>query len=125
MVYAQMGKRGLNFQPVPLLLKSRHPIADALRTVAPTGMRRDIVAALDGRVSYDTVRNWLYGRTHAPAWVYDTLSSQLTALNARLAAAPRAITHDEKAALMSRSIRAYRIKRARKLDELRKEKGAD
>ena len=125
MVYAQMGKSGLNFQPVPLLLRSEHPLADALRIVARTGAREDILAALGHRVTYTAIRNWLYGKRRPPAWAYDLADAQVVALRARLAAAPRAITHDERAEVSRRSLRTYRIKRARKLDELQKEKGAD
>src|ERR1700691_5339730 len=97
MVYARMGQRGLNFQPVPLLLRSPHPIAAALRTVAPTGARRDIVAALGNRITYDSVRDWLYGRSRPQPWVRDTIAARLMALHSEIMAMPVALSRDEKA----------------------------
>ncbi len=52
-------------------------IAMAIRLAAPSGRRKDVLAILDNRVAWDTVRGWRSGKRSAPYWAIERFAAAL------------------------------------------------
>ncbi len=57
---------------------SPHPIDAAIRSLVPSGSRRDILALFDNQITWGAIKHWRKGR-HAPsAWAKERITIALT-----------------------------------------------
>lgn len=69
-------------------------IDDALRELAPSGRRKDILALFDNRITWGTVKNWRKRRHPLPLWARDSLLAKLRPLIERAALLEDAIRRE-------------------------------
>lgn len=72
--------------PVP----GRIAVETAIKLLMPGARRRAHPAIVDGRVSWETVRAWRYGRRAVPQWALDLIAAKLAPFQAGAELAKRA-----------------------------------
>ena len=64
------------------------PMDRAIRVLAPSGSRREILALFDTRVTWSAIKHWRRGRAKPPQWAVDYLQSRVAPILELEAQAP-------------------------------------